>query len=130
MSHDQRIQRGYPDHPGIVARFLEEIIEEEVRERRYDMQHWHADINTNKGIVRVEEAGVSAPWWREDGIPGCDDPDVTTLTETVVVIPGVEIGSIPKERAYGFAVNNNVTIQGHYRSREFLIPSNTLSIFS
>ncbi len=105
-------------------------IEEEVREERIDMQHWHADINTNKGTVRVEQSGVSTPWWRADGIPECDGPDVTSLTETVVVIPGVEIGSIPKERAYDFAVDNNVTIRGHYRNREFLIPSNTLSIFS
>jgi hypothetical protein len=130
LSHDQRIQRGYPDHRGIVARHLEEIIEEEVREKRIDMQHWHADINTDKGTVRVEQSGVSTPWWRAAGIPGCDDPDVTSFTETVVVIPGVEIGSIPKERAYDFAVDNNVTIHGHYRNREFLIPSNTLSIFS
>jgi len=40
----------------------------------------------------------------------------------IIVIPGVEIGSIPKERAYDFAVNNNVTIRGRNGRRKFLIP--------
>jgi hypothetical protein len=129
LTLEQQVAHGFPRMPVVVFE-PERVTEEAVREERIDMQHWHADINTDKGTVRVEQSGVSTPWWRAAGIPGCDDPDVTTLTETVVVTPGVEIGSIPKERAYEFAVNNNVTIQGHYRSREFLIPSNTLSIFS
>lgn len=130
LSHDQRIQRGYPDHRGIVARYLAEITEEAVREQKYDLHHWHAYIDTDKGTVKVEQSNVATPWWRADGIPECSGPDVTTRTETVVDIPGQEVGSIPKERAHEFAIDNNVTIQGHYRSREFLIPINTLSIFS
>ena len=56
------------------------------------------------------------------GTPGIADAGTGPIS--------LDIGSIPKERAYDFAVNNNVTIRGHYRNREFLIPSNTLSIFS
>ena len=114
---------------GVSTRNNAEVIEEAVREQRYNMQHWHAYIDTDKGTVKVEQSNVATPWWRADGVPECG-PEMTTRTETVVDTPGQEVGSIPKERAHEFAIDNNVTIRGHYRNREFLIPSNTLSIFS
>ena len=40
------------------------------------------------------------------------------------------IGVIPTERGDSFAVENNITITGDYRGKPFIIPDNSMSIFS
>jgi hypothetical protein len=59
--------------------------------------------------------------------------DTVIKFQGILVDDGLDIqtiGTIPKERADDFAIDNNIIIDGNYRGLPFSIPDNSLSIFS
>ena len=103
----------------------------------------NSNINTSVGISAIADQSVinllniakqNIDIFRQD-----NNLDKTTITnfQGKLVSNGLEIffgnniiGVIPTERADEFAVENKITITGDYRGKPFVIPDNSLSIFS
>ena len=99
----------------------------------------NSNITTTEGISAIadqanisllETAKQNITIFRTDNNISVDTP---IRFKGILVDTGLNIqtiGIIPKERADDFAIDNNITIEGDYRGLPFLIPDNSLSIFS
>jgi len=87
-------------------------------------------IADQANISLLETAKQNITIFRTDNNISVDTP---IRFKGILVDTGLNIqtiGIIPKERADDFAIDNNITIEGDYRGLPFLIPDNSLSIFS